>query len=531
MALLALPGTASGFGFLSIFGPYGQGASQTAFPIGLAVGPDGLIYVADFENHRVGVFSADGVFVRAFGKGVNPSGGDICTTATGCQKGTKSAAAGAMDLPIGVLVDPAGTVYVADALNNRIDVFAPDGAFVRAFGQAVNPSGGNSCTTATGCQKGTGDSSAGDLAVPRGIGLGPGETLYIASGNARVDLFSMAGGFIRAFGKGVNPAGGDTCTPATGCKRGEATESAGALAGPWGVVMGADGAVAVTDTSNRRISVFDSTGAFVRAFGQGVNPAETSKVGVCTAATGCRKGSESGAPGGFTYPTSMAVDSAGYLVVADPQNHRVNRLTFGGAFVSAFGEGVVNGQPVLQICTTQTGCQRGLVNTKPGSLPNPYAATVDCAGSVYATAAWIGAEFFQIQRFGELDVKNPPCIEPTPSKPPSSSLFESVRDERPTTAKPSVRVELNKGSGTATLIVLVSDSGTLLLKGKGIRKVKRRVKKPGLIELLVVPKGALRSKLEAKGKARVKLSLTFKADNGASNTQTKSVGLKMVAPL
>jgi hypothetical protein len=70
-----------------------------------------------------------------------------------------------------------------------------------------------------------------------------------------------------------------------------------------------------------------------------------------------------------------------------------------------------------------------------------------------------------------------------------------------------------------------------LLKGKGIRKVKRQAKRPGLIELLVAPKGATKRKLEETGKAAVKLSLTFKADNGASNRQAKKIGLKMVAPL
>jgi hypothetical protein len=144
-----------------------------------------------------------------------------------------------------------------------------------------------------------------------------------------------------------------------------------------------------------------------------------------------------------------------------------------------------------------------------------------------------------VERFGEPATPNPPCSEPDPtptapksaSKPPPPAEFLSSDNSRPRTAKPSIKVELNKGSGTATLVVIVSDPGTLLLKGKGVQKVKRHAKRPGLIELTVAAKGAMREKLEETGKATVKFSLTFKADNGASSTQTKPVTLKMVAPL
>ena len=50
--------------FLSKFGSYGSGDGQLQYPLGLAIGPDGMVYVCDSCNHRVVLFSEMGVFVR-----------------------------------------------------------------------------------------------------------------------------------------------------------------------------------------------------------------------------------------------------------------------------------------------------------------------------------------------------------------------------------------------------------------------------------------------------------------------------------
>lgn len=38
--------------------------------------------------------------------------------------------------PGGLAVDSAGTLYVADTLNNRIEIFDGDGKFISTFGEA-----------------------------------------------------------------------------------------------------------------------------------------------------------------------------------------------------------------------------------------------------------------------------------------------------------------------------------------------------------------------------------------------------------
>src|SRR6476646_11713463 len=48
---------------------------------------------------------------------------------------------------------PAGTVYVADSANKRIDQFTATGAFIRAFGWNVVAEGPDNVTTASAAQK------------------------------------------------------------------------------------------------------------------------------------------------------------------------------------------------------------------------------------------------------------------------------------------------------------------------------------------------------------------------------------------
>jgi NHL repeat len=99
---------------------------------GVAVAPDGSVYVADTANHRVQKFTADGTFVLTFGLDVDPGGGasvEVCTS--GCQRGVAGSGAGELSAPIGVAVDPTtGDVLVAERDNQRVQRFDSTGTFV-----------------------------------------------------------------------------------------------------------------------------------------------------------------------------------------------------------------------------------------------------------------------------------------------------------------------------------------------------------------------------------------------------------------
>jgi sugar lactone lactonase YvrE len=80
-------------------------------PSGIAVAPNGSVYVTDSGNQEVLHFSATGRFLQAWG---------------GWGDGN-----GQFDGPSGIAVAPNGTVFVADTLNSRIESFTPNGTYLQ----------------------------------------------------------------------------------------------------------------------------------------------------------------------------------------------------------------------------------------------------------------------------------------------------------------------------------------------------------------------------------------------------------------
>jgi streptogramin lyase len=93
-------------------------------PDALAIGPDGNLYVTD-SSQRVTVISPDGKVLRRWGK---PGSG------RGEFKFIAFDASTPADVAGKIAVGPDGKVYVSDSGNARVQVFTPDGRFVRQFG-------------------------------------------------------------------------------------------------------------------------------------------------------------------------------------------------------------------------------------------------------------------------------------------------------------------------------------------------------------------------------------------------------------
>lgn len=189
-------------------GETGDGPGQLDSPGGVAAGPDGHLFVADFYNQRVQELEPDGAFVRQWG--------------TTGEKGY--ILAGGFNYPIDVAVAADGTLFVADGFNDRIQVFGPDAAFVRKWG---GPFGANIRGSWHGWFK-----------VPTSVALGPDGAVFVADQeNDRVQKFTRHGEFLTAFG-----------TPHEGAGY---TESA--------VAVAADGTVFTVNLIDNRVETWQPT--------------------------------------------------------------------------------------------------------------------------------------------------------------------------------------------------------------------------------------------------------------------------------
>ena len=83
---------------------------------------------------------------------------------------------------------------------------------------------------------------------------------------------------------------------------------------PWGVAVNARDEIAVTDTNNHRVQIFNTDGNYLRSFG--------------------REGNEAGE---FIYPRGIAFHNNGNIFVADKGNHRIQIFSGEGEYVGSFG--------------------------------------------------------------------------------------------------------------------------------------------------------------------------------------------------
>jgi DNA-binding beta-propeller fold protein YncE len=112
--------------FIHCWGSPGTGPGQFQRARALALGPDGLLYVADACNHRIQVFRKDGELVRMWGH--------------------PGSAAGELAYPYDLAFAPDGNLFVVEYGNQRVQRFTPTGASLgcwcgpgRAPGQLHSP--------------------------------------------------------------------------------------------------------------------------------------------------------------------------------------------------------------------------------------------------------------------------------------------------------------------------------------------------------------------------------------------------------
>jgi DNA-binding beta-propeller fold protein YncE len=192
-------------------------------PAGMAIGPNGNLFVADNLNNAIYQFDSAGNFLGQFVPG--------CAGSPDCDTPDKAV------LPNGIVFGPDGNLYVAASGNggqsfiNRYN--GTTGAFIDRF-----------------VDVGFGPSFGG-LNGPSGIAFGPDGNLYVSDlGGGEISRFDGTTGAYTQF---VPP--GFPPTP---------------LAGPEGLAFGPDGTLYVADVTQSTVYHFGTDGTFLGAFATGI---------------------------------------------------------------------------------------------------------------------------------------------------------------------------------------------------------------------------------------------------------------------
>ncbi|MGQ9698380.1 MAG: NHL domain-containing protein, partial [Armatimonadota bacterium] len=260
-------------------------------PQGIAIAPDGSLYIADKLDHRIRKVGTDGRISTVAGTGSPGYSGD-----------GGPAVLAKLAWPEGIAVGPDGSVYIADTGNHRIRRVLPNGTITTFAG--------------TGSPGYSGDGGPADKAQlfwPTGVSACPGGIVCIADkGNHRIRSIRPDGIIRLVAGCGKPGYCGDG---------GPATDAC--LNGPDRVFLRPDGFVFISDTGNHRIARISPDGTIETFCGTG-KPGFSGDGGPRALAA-------------LQWPQGIVPGLHGELYIADSGNHRVRRVDADGIITTAVG--------------------------------------------------------------------------------------------------------------------------------------------------------------------------------------------------
>lgn len=195
---------------------------QTPWSVRFA--PDGTLYISDTFGNEVWRRSTDGVLSVFAGNGTHAFGGDL-GAATSAQ----------LSYPMGLAVDHAGNLYIADVGNNRV-------RRVDLASNVITTVAGTADTYGYSGDGGPADKA--ELNLPQGVAVAFNGDVYIAdTGNNRVRRVDVKTHVITTIvGTGRPGFSGD----------GGAALNAD-LYGPWAVALNDSGDLYIADSTNHRV--------------------------------------------------------------------------------------------------------------------------------------------------------------------------------------------------------------------------------------------------------------------------------------
>ncbi|MEO8593582.1 MAG: hypothetical protein ABI759_09685 [Candidatus Solibacter sp.] len=387
-------------------------AAQLNLPYGIALDPNGNLFVADFGNHRIRRISSDGIITTVAGNGKRASSPDGLP-ATGSS----------LLAPRNVAVDGAGNLYVAEFEGHRVRRLTPDGRFATVAGtgasgwsgdgkaaylaQVSYPAGmafdragalymadsGNNAVRKIYADGSIGTvlgrNTATLLYTPLSVAVDPAGTIFVGDSTFIVRAFTTAGKWLAYAGTGEPAFSGDA-KPATSAALISINDLA---ADTSGNLLIADG-VRVRRVDPVGMIATVAGDGFAHSVGDGGAASEAllhlpasltldSMGNLFVADTGTQRvrqvhdgqiatlaGTGTASSAGVNNPMGVAVDHAGNLLVADTYNHRILAVTAAKSVRLLAGTGKPGASPE---------------GTPPLSamLLSPRAVCVDRTGNVY----------------------------------------------------------------------------------------------------------------------------------------------------
>jgi trimeric autotransporter adhesin len=300
--------TLAGTGTAGNGGDSGPAArAQLRSPSDVLVDPSGNVFIADSTNFKIRKITPAGGISTVAGSGTSGFSGD-----------NGAAIAAQFNRPMGLAMDAAGSLYIADLNNQRIRKLTPDGRVITIAGNGTAGLSGDG-----------GPATSAQLNTPYGVAIDASGNLFIADTNNHC---------IRK----VTPAGVISTIVGMGGIAGFSGDGGQALYAqlnaPAGVAVDLAGNLFIADTNNSRIRMVNVAGIITTIAGTGAN--------------GFRGDGGPANSAWLSQPRHLTVDPAGNLFIVDAANHRIRELV-----------------PARQTSTTFTIADGGGVSFQTGGAP------------------------------------------------------------------------------------------------------------------------------------------------------------------
>lgn len=289
-------------------------AASFSLPTGVALDASGNLFVSDQGGDTIRKITPQMV--------VSTPAGLVGTP--GRTNGTGSNAH--FFLPLGLVVDPDGNVFVADSGNDMIREITPANVVTTVAGTPTNP----------GSVDGSLESAR--LNGPRAIATDTAGNVYVAD---------TANNTIRKIGSGNSVTTIAGTAGVTG--HADGTGTAATFNAPQGIVVDGGGNVYVADTGNHTIRKIAATTNVVTTL--------TGVAGTAGSLDGTGTSTTTGAR--FNSPRGIDIDLNGNLIVADTGNHKIRKVTTAGAVTTVAGSVT----KVASVSTTSTSTTATLTST------------------------------------------------------------------------------------------------------------------------------------------------------------------------